>query len=161
MAPRRRAGMRCLSISQPYADLVASGAKTVELRSWNTRFRGEFLVHAPLRVRARDCARLRMDPSSLVTGAVIGRATLHGVIEYPSAAAAMADSARHLATRSMLARGRRVYGFELRGASRLAVPVPLAGRLGLFEAPAPRVTDSEILTGLLEDEQRYGLVGHH
>ena len=153
--------MRCLSISQPYAELVVSGAKTVELRSWNTRFRGEFLVHAPLRVRERDCARLGMSPSSLVTGAAIGRATLHAVTEYPSVAAAMADSARHHATRAMLAGRRRVYGFELRGASRLAVPVPMAGRLGLFEAPAPRATDSEILSGLLEEEHRYGLVGHH
>jgi ASCH domain len=37
---------KCLSIRQPYAELVVSGRKTIELRKWITRFRGEFLVHA-------------------------------------------------------------------------------------------------------------------
>ena len=39
---------KCLSIRQPYADLIVSGRKTIELRKWNARFRGEFLVHAHL-----------------------------------------------------------------------------------------------------------------
>ena len=37
---------KCLSLRQPYAELVVSGRKTIELRKWNTRFRGEFLIHA-------------------------------------------------------------------------------------------------------------------
>ncbi len=36
--------MRALSIRQPWASLVAFGEKTVECRSWTTRFRGRFLV---------------------------------------------------------------------------------------------------------------------
>jgi hypothetical protein len=36
---------KCLSIRQPYADLIVSGRKTTELRKWNAQFRGEFLVH--------------------------------------------------------------------------------------------------------------------
>ncbi|MDH3854192.1 MAG: ASCH domain-containing protein, partial [Nitrosopumilus sp.] len=27
--------MKCLSISQPFADLVISGKKNIELRNWN------------------------------------------------------------------------------------------------------------------------------
>ena len=38
--------MKCLSLKQPFAELVVSGRKTIELRMWNTRYRGEFLVHA-------------------------------------------------------------------------------------------------------------------
>ncbi len=38
--------MKTLSLKQPFAELVVSGKKTIELRSWNTKFRGEFLVHA-------------------------------------------------------------------------------------------------------------------
>jgi hypothetical protein len=37
---------KCLSLKQPYAELLISGKKTIELRSWDTKFRGEFLVHA-------------------------------------------------------------------------------------------------------------------
>ena len=38
--------MKCLSLKQPFAELLASGKKTIELRKWNTRFRGRFLIHA-------------------------------------------------------------------------------------------------------------------
>jgi hypothetical protein len=38
--------MKCLSLKQPYAELLISGKKTIELRKWNTSFRGKFLVHA-------------------------------------------------------------------------------------------------------------------
>ncbi|MEK6867048.1 MAG: ASCH domain-containing protein, partial [Thermoproteota archaeon] len=27
--------MKCLSVSQPFADLIISGKKTIELRNWN------------------------------------------------------------------------------------------------------------------------------
>ena len=50
--------MKCLSVSQPYADLIIHGRKTIELRKWNTRFRGEFLIHAPQKIRLDACKRL-------------------------------------------------------------------------------------------------------
>ena len=42
--PRISMGKKCLSLREPYAELIiVSGRKTIELRKWNTRFRGEFL----------------------------------------------------------------------------------------------------------------------
>ena len=38
--------MKCLSVCQPFAELIVQGKKTIELRKWNTKFRGEFLIHA-------------------------------------------------------------------------------------------------------------------
>jgi hypothetical protein len=38
--------MKALSIRQPWAWLIIQGYKDVENRTWQTRFRGEFLVHA-------------------------------------------------------------------------------------------------------------------
>jgi len=38
--------MKVLSIQQPWAELICMGIKDVENRSWNTNFRGEFLIHA-------------------------------------------------------------------------------------------------------------------
>jgi len=32
--------MKCLSIIQPYATLIAIGAKRIETRSWSTPYRG-------------------------------------------------------------------------------------------------------------------------
>ena len=38
--------MKALSIRQPWAWAIVSGIKPVENRSWSTKFRGEFLIHA-------------------------------------------------------------------------------------------------------------------
>ncbi|MEK0322582.1 MAG: ASCH domain-containing protein, partial [Nitrosopumilus sp.] len=53
--------MKCLSVSQPFADLIISGKKIIELRKWNTNFRGEFLIHAPIKIRIEDCKRLKIN----------------------------------------------------------------------------------------------------
>lgn len=38
--------MKALSIRNPWADLIASGKKTIETRTWPTRYRGEILIVA-------------------------------------------------------------------------------------------------------------------
>lgn len=38
--------MKCLSLTQPYATLIAIGAKRIETRSWKTDHRGELAIHA-------------------------------------------------------------------------------------------------------------------
>ena len=38
--------MKVLTIKQPYASLIAYGIKKYEFRSWNTKYRGEVLIHA-------------------------------------------------------------------------------------------------------------------
>ncbi len=41
--------MKALTLWQPWATLVAVGAKTFETRSWSTRYRGELAIHAAKR----------------------------------------------------------------------------------------------------------------
>ena len=38
--------MKALSINQPWAWCIVNGYKGVENRDWNTKYRGEFLIHA-------------------------------------------------------------------------------------------------------------------
>lgn len=166
--------MKCLSICQPFAHLIISGTKTVELRDWNTRFRGEFLVHAPLHVRTSDCRRLGMPPQQqMVVGAVIGKATLYGVKVYESAAEVRQDRDLHHAAAgfgrsssgsSSRRRRRKKYGFLLRSPKAFRIPIPYKGRLGFFEAELPSIiqsTESETLAEIIDEEHRYRLVGHH
>ena len=40
--------MKALSIKQPWVYAILYLGKNIENRSWNTNFRGEFLIHAPL-----------------------------------------------------------------------------------------------------------------
>ena len=39
-----RVTMKALSVKQPWANLIASGAKTIETRVWETPYRGELLI---------------------------------------------------------------------------------------------------------------------
>lgn len=38
--------MKALTICQPYAELIANGAKRVENREWPTNYRGPLMIHA-------------------------------------------------------------------------------------------------------------------
>ena len=38
--------MKALSVKQPWASLIAVGAKTIECRSWPTKYRGELLIRS-------------------------------------------------------------------------------------------------------------------
>jgi hypothetical protein len=38
--------MKALTLTQPWATLVAIGAKTIETRSWPTKYRGPLAIHA-------------------------------------------------------------------------------------------------------------------
>lgn len=38
--------MKALTLTQPWATLVALGAKRIETRSWSTKYRGPLLIHA-------------------------------------------------------------------------------------------------------------------
>lgn len=38
--------MKVLTIKQPFATLIIEGYKEYEFRTWKTKFRGEFLIHA-------------------------------------------------------------------------------------------------------------------
>ena len=66
-------------MKQPYAELIVSGKKTIELRKWNTKFRGEFLIHASKTVNKEACERIKIDPKSLLTGEIVGKSVLYDV----------------------------------------------------------------------------------
>ena len=38
--------MKVLTIKQPFATLIAEEIKEYEFRTWKTKYRGEFLIHA-------------------------------------------------------------------------------------------------------------------
>lgn len=56
--------MKALSLTQPWATLVSTGAKCIETRSWPTSFRGPLAIHASKRfpVECRElCAEWPFD----------------------------------------------------------------------------------------------------
>jgi predicted transcriptional regulator len=120
---------KCLSLRQPYAELIVSGRKTIELRKWNTRFRGKFLVHASKTINKEACKLYNLDVSSFITGVIVGTAILSNVKVYQSKNEFVADQNRHFAMSTFSGK----YGFMISDAKRLATPIPLKGQLGFFD----------------------------
>ena len=146
-------------MSQPFADLIISGKKIVELRKWNTNFRGEFLIHAPLKIRKKDCQRLKIN-KKLITGAIIGKAELYEVKKYNSVKEVKMDQKFHLASKNF---HDRTYGFMLKNPKSLKIPIPYKGQLGFFEVDLPKtkISKKDIMTDIIDEEFRYQWIGHH
>ena len=152
--------MKCLSISQPFANLLVHGKKTIELRRWNTNFRGEFLVHAPLSIKKDDCKRLKINQKNLVRGAIIGKAEIYDVKKYKSKAEIKLDSKKHLASKKFQ---NNKYGFLIKNAKPFRIPIPCKGKLGFFDVKLkkPKITSKELITDLIDEEYRYQWIGRH
>ena len=117
--------MKALSLKQPYAELVVSGKKTIELRKWNTSFRGEFLIHASL-VPDKDGMEM-FGFNRLPCGFIVGKALLIDVKQYANKEEHFSDKNKHLAEDSC-----GNYGFVLKNATRTDM-IPAKGKLGFWE----------------------------
>jgi len=119
--------MKALSLKQPWAELIVSGKKTIELRKWNTHFRGEFLVHASQSPRKDGMERFGF--TELPLGCIVGKATLVDVKKYVNKEELTADFDKHCATKDFWEG--KIYGFLLKNAQRIE-PVPLKGKLNFL-----------------------------
>jgi predicted transcriptional regulator len=151
--------LKCLSVSQPFAELIILGKKTIELRKWNTNYRGELLIHAPLKIRKEDAKRLKMD-KKFVTGAIVGKVEIYDVKKYDSQKQVKSDQKFHFASKNF---HDRTYGFLLKNAKAFRVPIPAKGQLGLFEVELPKtkIKNKEIVSEIIDEEYRYQWIGHH
>ena len=150
--------MKCLSICQPFAELIVQGKKTIELRKWNTKFRGEFLVHAAKNVLTEDCKRLEISPEEIVTGAIIGKVNLVNVKKYDSEKELRADKKEH---QSLSDYTKNKYGFILEKPKKLRIPIPYSGKLNFFEFLPDEIKDSDIKIDLFEEKYRHMWINHH
>lgn len=151
--------MKCLSVSQPFAELIILGKKTIELRKWNTNYRGELLIHAPLKIRKEDAKRLKID-KKFVTGAIVGKVEIYDVKKYESQKQVKSDQKFHFASRNF---HDRTFGFLLKNPKAFRIPIPYKGQLGLFEVELPKtkIKNKEIVSDIIDEEYRYQWVGHH
>ena len=151
--------MKGLSISQPFAELVISGKKTIDLRGWNTKFRGEFLIHAPLKIKKEECKRLKIT-KKLTTGAIIGKAEIYDVKEYGSKSELKTDYKKHFASKNF---NQKKFGFLIKNPKAFRIPIPYKGQLGFFEVNIPkrRIGKNELEVEIIDEEFRYQWINHH
>ncbi|NMI84077.1 MAG: ASCH domain-containing protein [Candidatus Nitrosopelagicus brevis] len=150
--------MKCLSICQPFAELIVQGKKTIELRKWNTKFRGEFLVHAAKNILEEDCKRMKISPKTVTTGAIIGKVNLVDVKKYNSNKELKADKKKH---HSISDNTKNKYGFILENPKKLRVPIEYLGKLNFFEFHPDEIKNNDVKLDLFEEEQRYMWINRH
>lgn len=116
--------MKALSIRQPWAWLIVNDYKNIENRSWPTKYRGTFLIHASLKfdfeglryIRGRFPGAFKRLPTIYTYGAIVGAASLVDCVT------------EH---RSRWFAGEN-YGFVLANAHTIE-SIPFKGKLGFFE----------------------------
>ena len=123
--------MKALSIKQPWAwaicNLPREFRKDIENRTWNTRYRGEFLVHASKGVDDVGYDRMRWylhelgytgeipTKKEFIYGAIVGKTELVDVTQK---------------ARSRWFEGQ--FGFVLKNTVTLETPIPYKGQLNFF-----------------------------
>lgn len=130
-----------LSLKQPWAELILQGKKTIEIRTWETKFRGSFYIHASKQVDLEACGFFGIDPASLVTGCIVGSATLSDVKEYFSEEGFLSDGLKHRVNFYGFSRPR--FGFLLKDVKRLT-PIPMKGALNFFKVDEKWVQEQEL-----------------
>ncbi len=126
--------MKCLSLKQPYADLLATGRKTIEIRKWNTNFRGQFLIHASKNVNKNACLTLGYEECNMVKGAIIGKAFVYDVRKYTTIDVFLDDRQKHFSIEDIkLDHSFKRYGFLVKDALKFGEEIPYLGKLGFFE----------------------------
>lgn len=145
--------MKAISLIQPWATLVAIGAKKIETRSWATGYRGPIAIHASqwrtptgkvVSAEVERCLALcHREPfateltmadiwkvGELPSGAVVATATLVDVVRTETIARVVGEPEREFGN---FAPGR--FAWRLRDVRRIHAPIPYRGARGLWWLP--------------------------
>ncbi len=133
--------MKALSLTQPWASLVAAGLKQWETRSWSTNYRGALAIHASKGFPkwARDFAFDEHEaegipaPLSLPRGAVLCIVKLKSVQRTELISPKLSTLEKHYGDYEP---GR--FAWELELVELFDAPIPAIGSLGLWEWQRPR-----------------------
>jgi hypothetical protein len=123
--------MKCISLKQPYAEMLATGKKLIECRKWYTKFRGDFLIHASKTIDMEACEYYKISSNDVARGYIIGKAKLFEVKKYLNYKEYFLDKDKHFSLNHY--NDKIIYGFLIKNAIRFKQNIPYKGKLGLFE----------------------------
>lgn len=138
--------MKCLSLTAEYAWCVAMKLKPVETRTWQTPHRGPLLIAASKRINHEAYAYLKSigvqlpKKEDLDLGKIIATATLSLIEPYRKAHEALGLLP--------FQEGEKRFGWFLDDVVMLEKPVPVKGKLGLYNVPwPPLAAAAQVLQG--------------
>jgi len=134
--------VRVLSIRQPWAELILSGTKDTENRTWATQWRGRLVVHAGR----------RFDTSGALVVAGLGITVPRPA---PTGYLGVADLVDVHPARGQCCEWGEAGGYHWRVVRprRFEYPIPGPGRLGLHRPPEPVAAQLDTAIGALHEHQ--------
>jgi len=136
--------MKAISILQPWASLIVLGHKKIETRSWNTKYRGEILIHASAGKSGinsgiqldfqQEFSNLQLPKyENLSFGAIIGSVNLVDTIGFDEKF--QMETSKYLSSQELefgdYSPGR--FGWLLSDPVLFETPIPAKGKLGIWE----------------------------
>ena len=125
--------MKALSIRQPWAEMIVTGKKSIEIRSWRPvrmELPQKILIHAGKKVD-RGAFSTAGVGQSLAKGAVIGEVMMVGIRKYELVDQWIEDLDLHRNRQGGFREG--LFGYILSEPVKFPAPVPFKGQLGFFE----------------------------
>ena len=125
--------MKVLTIKQPFATLIAEELKEYEFRTWKTKYRGVFLIHAGKSIDEKAMKKFEQYHLEYPTGCIIEKATLTDCIKIDD------NVRKELQSKNPLVYARAIndiywdgYGFKLENVEKIE-PIPVSGKLSFGE----------------------------
>ena len=124
--------MKVLTIKQPWASLIMLGIKKYEFRSWQTKYRGDLLIHAGKGIDKEAIKRLsKYIPKDMTTGKILGKVTLVDCVKMsPEFKEMLLKENKDIYTDSSF---KENYGWQLENVEVFDEPIEAKGKLSLWE----------------------------
>lgn len=125
--------MKVLTIKQPFASLIVEGLKEYEFRTWKTKYRGEFLIHAGKGVDKKAMDKFKCFNLDYPSGCIIGKVTLTDCIKIDDEARKMLKEKKSIVYDSVVNNTDwDGFGFKMENIQKIE-PIPVDGKLSFWE----------------------------
>lgn len=124
--------MKVLTINQPWATLIMQGNKRFEFRSWQTKYRGELLIHAGKSIDKEAMKRLeKYLPKEIPIGKILGKVTLVDCVKMsPEFKEKLLKENIDIYASSIF---KEDYGWQVENVEVFEKPIEASGHLSLWE----------------------------
>lgn len=124
--------MKVLTIKQPWATLIMQGDKRFEFRSWQTKYRGDLLIHAGKGIDKEAMKRLaKYLPNEIPLGKILGKVILVDCIRMcPEFKEMLLKENSDIYTKSSFSEN---YGWQVENVQVFDEPIEAKGHLSLWE----------------------------
>lgn len=123
--------MKVLTIKQPWATLIMQGYKRFEFRSWQTKYRGQLLIHAGKSIDKEAMKRLeKYIPEEMPLGKILGKVNLSNCIKTtPEFFVEIQKENKDIYSKSIF---KEAFAWQVEVMENFKNPIEVKGMLGLW-----------------------------